>query len=458
LHDLNHPPRSPARRPSRSISWLLILAASAGIVGSHLLDRRDDDEQEDRTALVVLTVQAKILVGADRLQPGAMAGELRNLDSLASSPAVARALAALNAALGDGSADGVHRAMELLDLHRFSIEDPEEIELHEAVRSAVENPGALTSDQRTRIEEGMDWFGRLLLTRDSPAGDPAREELLQEAVTAVVAALVLVAAAAVCLLAGIVLLIAGILMVSSSRIRFRLSPSTVASGIPLRAFAVYLVLAFLLAGLPSMLGLRSMLTSIGGIAAASLAGLAWPFLQGGPAPEMRRDLGLHRGNGLLVEAGCGAVGYLAILPVLAVGFLMTIGLISATEVFFPPPPGSPPRIEGHPVSVWMAHGGTWVRLLILGLACAFSPFFEEVMFRGALQGSLRERFGSAVSALIAGTLFAAIHPQGLVAVPAILALAVGFSFLREWRGSLVAPMVAHAIHNGILISFLWILL
>ena len=50
--------------------------------------------------------------------------------------------------------------------------------------------------------------------------------------------------------------------------------------------------------------------------------------------------------------------------------------------------------------------------------------------------------------------FAAIHPQGLVAIPALAAIAVGLGLMREWRGSLIAPMVMHACSNGIVVTLM----
>ena len=52
-------------------------------------------------------------------------------------------------------------------------------------------------------------------------------------------------------------------------------------------------------------------------------------------------------------------------------------------------------------------------------------------------------------------IFAALHPQGVFAIPALAGIGIGFSLLREWRDSLIAPMVAHAINNGALVLMLW---
>jgi membrane protease YdiL (CAAX protease family) len=79
------------------------------------------------------------------------------------------------------------------------------------------------------------------------------------------------------------------------------------------------------------------------------------------------------------------------------------------------------------------------------------------MFRGALYRHLRNaterrlgRTGSFLaSAAVVSFLFAVIHPQGVLAVPALMGLAVGLTVLREWRGSLLPSMMVHGIHNGL---------
>ena len=102
--------------------------------------------------------------------------------------------------------------------------------------------------------------------------------------------------------------------------------------------------------------------------------------------------------------------------------------------------------------------GDWsVRLQLLFLASVVAPIVEETMFRGVLYRQLRQasaRFGYApsvlVSILIVSFIFAAIHPQGWLAIPPLMSVAIAFNFVREWRGSLVPSMVAHGVHNGLL--------
>ena len=56
--------------------------------------------------------------------------------------------------------------------------------------------------------------------------------------------------------------------------------------------------------------------------------------------------------------------------------------------------------------------------------------------------------------LLVAFVFAVVHPQGLVAVPVLGALAVGFALTREWRDSLIPSMVAHALNNGLVMTTL----
>jgi len=51
-----------------------------------------------------------------------------------------------------------------------------------------------------------------------------------------------------------------------------------------------------------------------------------------------------------------------------------------------------------------------------------------------------------------------VHPQGWIAVPALSAIAMVLAALREWRGSLIAPMAAHALSNFIVLTLALLLL
>jgi membrane protease YdiL (CAAX protease family) len=63
-----------------------------------------------------------------------------------------------------------------------------------------------------------------------------------------------------------------------------------------------------------------------------------------------------------------------------------------------------------------------------------------------------------MSVVLVSFIFAAIHPQGWVAIPALMGIAVGMNLMREWRGSLLPSMLVHGISNGIVTSVLFLLL
>ena len=62
------------------------------------------------------------------------------------------------------------------------------------------------------------------------------------------------------------------------------------------------------------------------------------------------------------------------------------------------------------------------------------------------------------STTLNGFLFAAVHPQGWVAIPALMALAYAFLLLREWRGTLIPAIIVHGMSNGLVMLTLIALL
>jgi membrane protease YdiL (CAAX protease family) len=128
-------------------------------------------------------------------------------------------------------------------------------------------------------------------------------------------------------------------------------------------------------------------------------------------------------------------------------------------------PFDPVSGPAHPIISEFANPNVWLFLQVFFVASVVAPIVEETMFRGVLYRHLREATGwtgTFLSVVFSGTvasfIFAVIHPQGIVAVPALMALAYGFTIAREWRGSLIAPMVAHGINNGVLMTFVMVAL
>jgi membrane protease YdiL (CAAX protease family) len=199
----------------------------------------------------------------------------------------------------------------------------------------------------------------------------------------------------------------------------------------------------------------------------SLLALAWPVIRGVPWRQVREDIGWTLGPRPLLEPFLGFAAYAMALPLLAcgVGVMLVLILLGLGGKF----PGladaandfDPVKFQAHPIVEWLGHATFWDQVQLLVLASVMAPLVEETMFRGVLHRHLRDLTcgaGAVVSVLVSGlvvsTIFAVIHPQALVAVPALMALAFGFILAREWRGSVVPGMVAHGLSNGALVMFM----
>jgi membrane protease YdiL (CAAX protease family) len=306
---------------------------------------------------------------------------------------------------------------------------------------------ALTPDESRMLIERHHWFGRLATSYGLPSDDPRRAAAMVPARRSVLVmggGFVLALGALVC---GIALAILAIMLMQQRRIVAAYTPAPPwVGGRFVEAFALYLA---------GMVGLSLALARLfprAGLSATFLLFALLPVamvylrLRGVEWSEILRGLGWHRGRGVLREIGAGLYGYIAGLPLLAVGVVTTLILMKVT--------GNTPT---HPIVNEPVDRPMEVLQLVL-LACVGAPIVEETMFRGALLGHLRTRLGWWISAPIVSILFAAIHPQGWVAIPTLGAIAMVLAALREVRGSIIASMTAHALNNSVAVMMMVMLM
>lgn len=97
-----------------------------------------------------------------------------------------------------------------------------------------------------------------------------------------------------------------------------------------------------------------------------------------------------------------------------------------------------------------------ILLVIAGVIVA--PAIEELIFRGFLQQAMAGYYQHLLPALVApAVLFTLFHVQYLLYVPAaieLLLLALAFGWVMGKTGSLLAPILLHALNN--LISLIWL--
>jgi membrane protease YdiL (CAAX protease family) len=328
------------------------------------------------------------------------------------------------------------------------------------VRDAGQAEADLTDEEEARLRERLGWFGDLALAPPDGSHQAARDVALQPAYRTLTGLITFGSVFGVLALIGLFGLPIFLICLATGSARTRLTTGSPASGLYAEAFALYLLLfvgaSFAITYLRPPGG--DLLWS-GAAALLGLTAIAWPVVRGLPWSQVRRDIGINGGRHPVLELLLGLVGYALTLPLLAVGFIITLILLTLQRhLAGEAKPGQGPT---HPVNDYLAAGDWQVGLQVLILAAVIAPIVEETLFRGVLHRQLREATGRLggvlsflVSAFFGSFLFAVIHPQGFLFVPALMGLALGFALLREWRDSVIPGVIAHGVHNGSLVLFL----
>lgn len=313
---------------------------------------------------------------------------------------------------------------------------------------------SLAAEDRARLEEQLGFAGRLALHPAKGPDRAGRDAVLQSARRVAAVALGGVCGFGCVALFGLAGLIVLAALVGLGRMHGGLGTAREHSGIYAETFAVWLALFLSISFVAAMIAPGSLLVG-GGAMLLSLAAVGYPVARGIPWADVRRDIGWTVGRGPR-ELAAGVAAYAMVLPLAAVGGLVTFVLILLAG-----------RLRGevsapsHPIVLQVPGADGRQIAVVLLVASVVAPLVEETVFRGVLHRHLRDatrRWGSGIgfllSSLLGGGLFAVIHPQGLLAVPALSGVALGLAIAREWRGTLLPAMVAHGIHNGALMLLL----
>jgi membrane protease YdiL (CAAX protease family) len=94
---------------------------------------------------------------------------------------------------------------------------------------------------------------------------------------------------------------------------------------------------------------------------------------------------------------------------------------------------------------------SWTVVVLMTVVGA--PFFEELFFRGLVQGALTRRVGATPALFITALGFAFIHvtDEGVLAPILLFPVALILGYLRKRSGRLAPGMVAHAMFNASLL-------
>ena len=330
-------------------------------------------------------------------------------------------------------------------------------ELLRKVYSTGDASKALTREEAEGLTARHGFYGRLANLHGLAAGDQAREAVVGGGTALLVALLLIGCVVLAAFVAGVVMFIVAVVGFASGRMRAAFVPPTAGGSVPIEMVAVFLAMFMMLKIGSEVLHATTaldekQLTIIALLAQWSLACVIfYPRLRGVSKAEWKEMLGLRAAaphRSVMREVGMGILSYLAILPVFVGSALVAVMVLFASQAFSaagpggdPPPPPSSPLFE-------LFAGGPLAVVLLASLTMLWAPLVEEVVFRGALFRHLRGRWGVAVAALLSGLVFALLHQYHPAQLIPVFTLGFCFALVREWRGSLIASMVCHCIHNS----------
>jgi membrane protease YdiL (CAAX protease family) len=446
------------------IAWCVIAAVAGFVVWQNSKPHVGAKKTaENRLVGTIVDWQVRYLVGAARMFPAQQTEQFAAGAQIDSGPIEQR----LRSVVVVGELIGTKAAVEKLQSLEKALDGRHG---SPADRQAVESLARLYGDlaegkttlpslapaDRQRIADQLGWSGKLALHPAGGAEADVRETLLAEARRTIVVSLIVFSAFGLLALAGLVVLVTIVLVLLIRPKSRAIAAPTPRGGIYAETFAawmaLYTALSYAVAWLP--VGQNRLLLAAA-VMLTSLAALAWPVFRGVAWRQVRDDIGLRGGRRPLVELLLGLVAYLAAMP-LAIAGLILIVAIMAIERQGAGGAGLElgREMPSHPIVGWLLDADWWQKLQVFFLASVMAPLVEETMFRGVLHRHLRDatsRFGFAASVLTSGLavsfLFAVIHPQGLLATPLLMALALAFTLAREWRGTLLPAMLAHGVNN-----------
>ena len=466
------PPPTP--RPlstSGYISWLFVLALTIGITTIVATVQFMGEEEIGGDAgpidLMQVQLQGKFIVGHQELSkfaPGAPASPLpAELDTGCYEQRICYSILL-------GEINSPTESLEYLeDLDAKAEEHGLELtEDQTRMRKLVyelmgnyesENPdsNAIPESDRQFLEDKLGWTGKLALYPSDSPHQSERSSVVSRAFGLTISGLVAMMIGFLAGLAGFItaIVFSGLLLSGKLKARFANHPTD--HNIYIETFAIW-ILFFFGASILSQYSdiedpaIKMMIHPI--IFFGSLISLLWPVFRGVSFAQVRQDIGWRFENPFKeILSAMGA--YLALLPFMLPGLGLVVLLMNIIGLMGPEPHEFARQSgPGHPIQEDIMSGNFVTIFFVFIATCVAAPVVEETMFRGVLYRHLRDLTCSwshvisvIFSAIANGLIFAAIHPQGIVAIPVLTTLAIGFTMARQWRDSLLAPMTMHAIHN-----------
>jgi membrane protease YdiL (CAAX protease family) len=317
------------------------------------------------------------------------------------------------------------------------------------------NADGISQEDRKDLVFRLGYAGELALTFGK-TDDPTRNALIGGGWKIVMLGTTLIAGILIALGVGTVLLIIGVARASTGSLIGRLERAAPGGSIGIETAALFVAGFFgvklvtqLVASVTSLNEDQLQLVALGLQWLLLPLVLLWPKVRGFDWTRSRQALGLHSGSGVVKEIGAGFIGYLACVPLYALGVVMAliVLLLQAAVSHIRGEGGAPMSGPTNPIIEMAAGSSPMLLITLFFTATIWAPIVEEIVFRGGLLRQLDSRIPFLIAAIVTGGVFALMHGYNLMAMPILIMLATGFAMIRWWRGSLIACMVAHFLQN-----------
>lgn len=377
------------------------------------------------------------------------------MQDMAETPADKIRVAIVEAELGK-PVDAAKRLTGVQDLLPADSPMAEDVDdLIELYQPPAEGAAATTLDPLAadRLAANHGWFGRLAAAYGKPESDPVRAETAGGGRALGVFLMCFGLVVVIAILTGVVLLITGIVMAASGRLRTRFVAPAPGGSVAIETVAIFTAGFILLKIVTELIGERApnkemALMSALGLQWVLALTIFWPVVRGVRARDGLAMFGLYRGRGVLREIGCGILGYLACLPLFVLGAVISIVIVTVQATIQKSQGQKPEMPSNDVIDLVGRHGHGVVIVLLFLLASMWAPLVEETIFRGALYRQLRARWPWIAGAAVTALAFGAMHGYAIPLLFPVMGLGFGFALLREWRGSTIASMTGHCIHNA----------
>ena len=339
--------------------------------------------------------------------------------------------------------------------------EQQELDLDIALARKVwdQGPSTLSDQDRTRLTDRHGWYGLLLVTHGEPFTTGPRAKLVANAKWIIALMLGALAVFSTALIGGIIAASVMGYLVMQGKIKPHFVRPAPGGSVYLETIAVFVAgfLAFKLLLEPLLAAFIKDQSILMGVVLACqwllLPIIFWPRLRGVPKAQWKRDIGLSPvpGRSVIREIGAGVFGYFAALPVLALAMAITVLIVFAKAMIESGGAmgeDGPPVAPSNPIAEMISQAPLWQLAMLFALATIWAPLVEECIFRGCLFRHLRSRMGVLAAALLSATAFAVMHGYAALLLLPVFTIGLVFAFIREWRGSIIPTITAHALHNA----------